>query len=279
MSVPVVPELKRAELLADFEVLKAAVIEAAVLSLSFYKGKISSWRKHDDSPVSEADIAVNDLLQSRLRTARPDYGWLSEETEDDRSRLAAKRTWVVDPIDGTRAFLKGKPEFTIVAALVENGSPIAAAVAAPAHNDLYEAVIGGGARKNDQPIKVTPASRIDGLQVLASDGFVGLPIWKTPWPSMTVSDVNSIALRLCLVAEGRYHAAMRLKGCHDWDLAAAHLILSEAGGTLTTHEGKPFAYNGQHCTQGSFVAGDAAIHAKLCAHIVQNFDLPQRVAP
>lgn len=266
----------RQDLNADLQLMKSAVEEAAALSLTFYQRDPTSWHKDDASPVSEADLAVDKLLQNRLRAARPDYGWLSEETEDDFSRLRAKRTWIVDPIDGTRAFLKGKPEFTVVVALVEDGAPIAATVAAPAHSTLYEAVQGSGARRNGQAICVRPGAGIEGLDVLASEGFVKLPIWKTPWPDMNVADVNSIALRLCLVADGTHQAALRLKGCHDWDIAAADLILREAGGTLTTHEGEPFIYNQEHCIQGTFIAGEAAIQAKLCAHVLKNLDLPTR---
>lgn len=268
----------RGELAADLQIMQDVVREAAALSMTFFQSDVNSWHKEDASPVSDADLAVNDLLHSRLASARPAYGWLSEETEDDPSRLHRERTWVVDPIDGTRAFLKGRDEFTVVVGLVENSVPVAAAITAPARGDVYDAMIGSGARKNGQPISVRPANQIKGLRLLASSGFVSLPIWKTPWPAMEVSDVNSIALRLCLVAEGKFHAAMRLKGCHDWDLAAADLILREAGGALTTHERDPFTYNSEHCTQGSFVAGHTDIHQKLCAHVCANLDFPEGMA-
>lgn len=260
-------------LAADHALMVEAVRAAGILALEYFERDLDVRRKADRSPVTEADLAVDALLHERLRGARPDYGWLSEETEDDRKRLGCRRTWVVDPIDGTRAFIKGLHEFTIVAALVEDERPLAAAVYAPATDDFYEARIGEGARRNGETLSVRDHDRIENIDLIASSGFVSLPIWHEPWPAMQVTDINSIAYRLCLVAEGRYHAAMRLKGCYDWDLAAADLILTEAGGIATTHEGEAFRYNRETCDQGSFVAAGPVLQQMLKQHMSTNLKL------
>jgi myo-inositol-1(or 4)-monophosphatase len=140
---------------ADFALLKETVRDAGALAMRFYMTDHKQWSKaHDNTPVTEADIAVNDLLHARLGGARPDYGWLSEETEDDSSRLTQPLVWVVDPIDGTRAFAKGHPHFAISVALVEDGRPVLGVIFNPATDEFFEARFGGGAFLNGKPIRV-----------------------------------------------------------------------------------------------------------------------------
>ena len=128
----------------DADLLKDTVREAGELALSLFRKDLKNWTKGASSPVSEADIAVNDLLEQRLRAATPDYGWLSEESEDGPARLAASRVWIVDPIDGTRSFIAGRPDWAISVALVEARRPIMGALYAPVSEELFLAVAGAG---------------------------------------------------------------------------------------------------------------------------------------
>src|SRR5207248_7990120 len=140
----------------DAALLKDTVREAGALALSLFRTELKNWTKGASSPVSEADIAVNDLLESRLRSATPDYGWLSEESVDDEQRLGKHLVWIVDPIDGTRAYLAHRDDWCVSVALVEDASPVLAAVFAPASDEFFFAVHGQGARRNDAPVRATP---------------------------------------------------------------------------------------------------------------------------
>jgi myo-inositol-1(or 4)-monophosphatase len=137
----------------DLELLRSTAVAAGIIATSFFRRDIKSWHKDNASPVSEADIMVDRYLASALLQARPDYGWLSEETVDHPSRLNCERVFVVDPIDGTRGFLRGEDSWTVSLAVVENGVPVAGVVYAPVRDELYDAASGEGARLNGQPIR------------------------------------------------------------------------------------------------------------------------------
>jgi myo-inositol-1(or 4)-monophosphatase len=193
--------------------------------------------------VTNADLAADALLKSRLMAARPDYGWLSEETVDDPARLASRRLFVVDPIDGTRAFAKGDPWWTVCVAVVEGSRPIAGVVFAPQLDEIYAAAHGSGATLNGAPIRVSNACVIEGCGMIGDPRLFRSERWADPWPTMRVEQRNSTAYRMCLVASGAADAAMTFGSKHDWDLAAADLIASEAGAYVGDHAGVPFAYN------------------------------------
>ena len=135
--------------LRDADLLKASVREAGALALSLFRTELKNWTKGASSPVSEADIAVNDLIEARLRSATPDYGWLSEESVDDEHRLGKRLVWIVDPIDGTRGYLAGREDWCVSVALVEDASPLLAAVFVPVSNEFFFARRGQGATRND----------------------------------------------------------------------------------------------------------------------------------
>ena len=136
--------------------LAATVREAGAVALSMFRTELKSWIKGASSPVSEADIAVNDLIETRLRGATPDYGWLSEESVDEPARIGKALTWIVDPIDGTRAYLARQPDWSISIALIANGLPVLAAVFAPASEQFFFAIKGRGAKLNGRPIAAAP---------------------------------------------------------------------------------------------------------------------------
>lgn len=251
----------------DHALLLTAVREAGEIARHYFGGEVRQWDKGDDNPVSEADIAVNDHLHEQLMGARPDYGWLSEETEDDARRRQVERVWVIDPIDGTRAFLKGKPHFTVCAALVENGRPIAAAVYNPITEEFFDAVVDQGARLNGVRCSVSKTTALEGCKMLSHAPMFKHSSWPTPWPEMELADRNSIAYRLVLVASGAWDAAITLSPKNDWDLAAADLIALEAGAKFTTHLGEGFQYNREDTIHRSVICAGPVLHEHLIARL------------
>lgn len=236
--------------------------DAGALALTTFQGSLKHWTKgQQNSPVSEADLAVDALLKERL--AAPGIGWLSEETEDDPARLQTRRVWVVDPIDGTRAYIAGLPEWTISVALVENGRPIVAALFAPVTGELFTATVGTGARCNDTPIQVTSAETLAGARIAgpkrAMEDLAKLE------PTLAIQPrIPSLALRLARVAQGSFDAAYAGGNSHDWDLAAADLLVHEAGGILTTLAGETAAYNRPEPVHGPLVAAGRSRAKLLC---------------
>ncbi|MGY3406714.1 fructose-1,6-bisphosphatase/inositol monophosphatase family enzyme [Bradyrhizobium sp. GM5.1] len=144
----------------DAALLQETVREAGALAQSMFRTELKKWTKGASSPVSEADIAVNDLLEARLRAATPDYGWLSEESADDEVRLSRRMTWIVDPIDGTRNYLNGHDEWCVSVALVEDASPVLAAVFAPTSEEFFFAARGQGTTLNEVPVRATSGSEL-----------------------------------------------------------------------------------------------------------------------
>jgi myo-inositol-1(or 4)-monophosphatase len=241
--------------------LTAAVRDAGALALTTFQGTLKHWTKGKDSPVSEADLAVDALLIDRLRL--PGVGWLSEETEDDPARLALRRVWVVDPIDGTRAYIAGLAEWTISVALVEDGRPIVAALYAPVAEEMFLAVVGEGATVNGAPIHVTGGDTLAGARIAGPKR--ALEQLAEHEPTLAVQPrVHSLALRLARVAQGRFDAAFAGGNSHDWDLAAADLLVHEAGGVLTTLTGEKALYNRPEPVHGTLVAAGRSRAKLLC---------------
>lgn len=255
------------DLAEDYKLMISAVRDAGALAMQYFGENFAVWEKEGGTPVSDADIAVDTLLREQLADARPDYGWLSEETEDDQIRLSRRRVWVVDPIDGTRAFLDGLPHFCQSVALVENGRPMMAALFNPAANEFYEASIGQGAKLNGQPIQVSLQSQIAGCRMAAFAPMFRHPAWREAWPEMDIVQRDSVAYRIALVANAKVDAALGLNTKNDWDLAAADLIVTEAGGMMTSHDGLTLEYNREIPIQRSFLAAGPLLHAALSTRV------------
>jgi len=243
----------------DLKLLETTVRAAGAIALQYFGTDYRHWRKEGGSPVTEADIAVNRYLCETLTAARPGYGWLSEESPDDPSRLTRSEVFVVDPIDGTIAFLKGRPHFTVCAAVVTDGRPCCGAVYNPASDELYAARADGGATRNGVPIHVGTRTQLEGCHMLGNRDQLTRP----PWPAMQVHNRNSLAYRLALVADGSADATVALSAKRDWDLAAADIILTEAGGVVSDAQGTPLAYNNAHAVQPTLVAANRNLHAEI----------------
>ncbi len=226
----------------DLRLLEEAIRAAGAVAHEYFTGHAETWEKTPGDPVTEADLAVDKLLNERLCGARPDYAWLSEETADDGKRHEAQRVWVVDPIDGTRAFVKRKPEYTVCAGLVEDGRPVLGAVFNPETDDLFLAEEGRGATHNGKALTTASPPAIEQAKLLTSRRTLetnGI----SPIPEAEFTFINSIAWRMVLVAAGRYDATISVKPKSDWDIAAAHLVATEAGYGCAAPDGKALVYN------------------------------------
>ncbi|MCQ3942441.1 MAG: 3'(2'),5'-bisphosphate nucleotidase CysQ [Alphaproteobacteria bacterium] len=242
--------------------LEHALRAAGAIALKFFRGNVRSWFKSEDSPVSEADIAVDRFLREVL--ARPDIGWLSEESEDDLSRLEARRLYIVDPIDGTRSYLAGRPDWSIAAALVEDGRPVAAAIFAPTDDEMFVATAGGGASLNGRPLHATPGSSLRGARIAGPQRYLDRLAQAAP-DIVRAPKIHSLALRLARVAEGRIDAGLASVHAHDWDLAAADLLVHEAGGGMTDASGNALVYNLHNPMHGALIAAGRDRHQAVLA--------------
>lgn len=248
------------------DLIEDAVRQAGIIALRDFRSGQKGWTKHDGTPVSETDLAVDRLLEQRLRSAYPAYGWLSEESADTGERLVRDRVWVVDPIDGTSAFLEGGEGWCIAVALVERGRPIVAGILKPVTGEYFSAVLGAGARLDGSLIRASLRDRLEGASLLIKPRVLALDIWPRPWPSVRSAMTPSIALRLCRVASGHEDGAFALGRKSDWDLAAGDLIVHEAGGRMTDLTGSTMLYNRREVRQDGFVAAGSVLFEDLLSH-------------
>jgi myo-inositol-1(or 4)-monophosphatase len=239
----------------------AAVREAGALALKTFRGQLRSWIKGKSSPVSEADLAVDALLHERLLAIR-DCGWLSEETEDDAARVQKSQVWVVDPIDGTRAYLSGLPDWSISVALVSDGRPVIGALYAPVTDELFLSIAGEGATLNAARIHASSGGELAGATFSGAKRRLDTLAAIEP-RIITKARIPSLALRLARVAHGALDGTFTAPNSHDWDLAAADLLVHEAGGALTTLTGGLLLYNQLNPVHGALVAAGRQRHAAL----------------
>ncbi|MEH0073658.1 3'(2'),5'-bisphosphate nucleotidase CysQ [Pannonibacter sp. Pt2] len=252
-------------LLADLALLEAAARKAGEITLGFFGRDPQTWMKAGSSPVSEADMAADAYLRETLLAARPDYGWLSEETADTPDRLGKTRVFVVDPIDGTRAFLAGKDEWTISLAVVENGRPVVAVLLNPVRGELFTAVAGCGTRLNGRLVTARVREDLTGATLLGPQGLLNRAAEEGGIvPSGTI---GSLAYRIAKVAAGDVDLAAARANAHDWDLAAADLLVQEAGGRLTDWSGAACLYNREALQHPELVAAGEALSPKASAFL------------
>lgn len=244
--------------------------DAGALAMRYFRSGLPTsariWSKAGGSPVTEADVAVDTFLKVRLSQTLPEAGWLSEETADDHRRIDRRLVWIVDPIDGTRAYLSGSHDWSVAIALLEDGLPVLGIVLAPAHGSIYEAERGAGARRNGEPISVSAAASLAGISIAGPVPFIDR-LQRTVPSLRRPPRIPSLALRIARVAEGSVDAGLVSSDARDWDIAAADLILVEAGGLLTGLDGTPPRYNALDPCHGELVAAPRRLHAELVAAI------------
>jgi myo-inositol-1(or 4)-monophosphatase len=252
----------------DFDLAVRLAETAGALALEHFKGPEDWWEKSQGNPVSRADLAVDDFLRSSLAAARPDDGWLSEETADTPARLSRARVWIVDPIDGTRDFIRGRTGWAVSLALVENGEPLVAALAAPARGQMFVGARGRGAFLNGQRLNVPATSATLRLPMDANN--LTASFWPAPWPGgLAVDKPNSLALRMAMVAAGEADAWIEGRTINEWDVAASTLLLREAGAPVTDRYGAPLRFNKPDPVIAG-VATATAGHHPLALHYLQH---------
>lgn len=250
---------------ADTDLLAEAARAAGQIATGYFKRDPQVWDKPgSQGPVTEADLAVDTMLRETLMAARPDYGWLSEETPDDEARLSSERVFIVDPIDGTRAFIEGNPTWSHSLAVAEGGKVTAAAVFLPMHDKLYLATRGTGATLNNLPMAVSGRDTLDDAEILAARPAMDPQHWKNAEvPRVKRQFRSSLAYRMALTAEGRKDAMLTLRATWEWDVAAGTLLIEEAGGIVTDRRGGALRFNNPTAQVDGVVAGGRAVQESL----------------
>jgi len=234
--------LSGAELDQLMSPVAAIVREAGSIALGFAQNGAKRWVKGDNSVVTEADMFIDGFLREKLTALDGSIGWLSEETADTPDRLDHERVWIVDPIDGTRAFVEGVPVWVISVALVEKGRPVFGMIFNPTRDEMFHGRSGSGAFLNDSKLLVSARQMLSGAQIVGPRSMIddldgiGADISRAPY-------VYALAYRLANVAANRVDAAVASTRSKDWDIAAADLIIHEAGGKLLEIDGEPPLYN------------------------------------
>jgi myo-inositol-1(or 4)-monophosphatase len=261
-------DVENARWQSDLELIADAARQAGAVALSFFNQSPEVWWKNEGkSPVSAADFAANEILETLLRRARPDYGWLSEETEDSADRLSRETQFIIDPIDGTRGFLGGQKLWCVSVAVVHKGRPVAGVLFAPALDEFYQATETGIALKNGVPIRVSePDPQTPMRFAIAEDVLHAFP------PAVKnrierIRHVPSLAYRIAMVADGSIDGTFVKRNSHDWDLAAADLILERAGGRLANLDGTALTYNRADVRHGELCAGSQSLLNELLSPI------------
>ncbi|EBA11255.1 inositol monophosphatase family protein [Roseobacter sp. CCS2] len=259
----------------DLALLIAAARRSGDIAKQYFQQNPDVTDKPDGAgPVTAGDLAVNAMLEGFLQAARPDYGWLSEETEDNPARLDTTHQFIIDPIDGTRAFIEGSKDWAHSLAIAQNGAPVAAAVYLPMRDLMFAAAKGAGATLNGKPIVATTAP-MDGATLLGTKPNFDGKFWKDGvLPPVKRAFRSSLAYRLCLVAQGRFDGMITLRPSWEWDIAAGALIVEEANAAITDQDGAALNFNNRHPQVPGVLAAGSGLHRDLLARLE-----PQQLNP
>ncbi|MGV6804379.1 MAG: 3'(2'),5'-bisphosphate nucleotidase CysQ [Ruegeria sp.] len=257
----------------DLSLLIDAALEAGRIATRYSGREAQRWDKPGGAgPVTEADLAVNSMLEQRLPSARPGYGWLSEETEDNADRLTRDRVFIVDPIDGTRSFAEGSRTWAHSLAIAERGRIVAAVIYLPQREMMFSAALGQGATLNGEPIQATSVSEEPDAEVLAAKPNLREQHWRDGRPPRFHRAYRpSLAYRMALVAQGRFDGMLTLRPTWEWDIAAGDLILREAGGYCTDRIGLSLQFNNPLPRLNGVVAAGPALHGLLMDRLDTSF--------
>ncbi len=228
--------------LEELNVAERAAREAGSVIMALFKGKFEIQEKSKNNPVTTADLEANRQIRETIQKSFSTDGWLSEEDGDSVDRLRSSRVWVIDPIDGTKEFIEGVPQFAVSIAFVEDGRPKAAVIFNPAKNRFYKAVAGQGAYLNDRRISVTPRHDIDGARLLVSRSEPRRR-FRVFVERCEIRPIGSIAYRLAKVASGDGDGTLTFRSIHEWDICAGVLMVEEAGGKAVDGNGKGLLFN------------------------------------
>ncbi|NOZ31925.1 MAG: 3'(2'),5'-bisphosphate nucleotidase CysQ [Alphaproteobacteria bacterium] len=263
------------QIFSDRELIRSAVVAAGIIGSGYFRREVKSWSKANASPVSEADMAIDEYLRTVLLAARPDYGWLSEETPDNFDRLERHRLFVVDPIDGTRGYIRGDDSWCISVAVVEAGRPVTGVIYAPARDEMYDAVAGAGARLNGE-LLLRETRSLHTPPVIPTPGAVHKVLNAAGIAFERGAAVSSLAYRLMQLANGTLDAVVARRGAQDWDIAAAVLVLSEAGIRVSDVCRTEMVFNTAEVRHGALAAtADPALFGPLSAALIDIYGCPQ----
>jgi len=252
----------------DLALLTDAAREAGRIALRFWRREPKVWDKGGEhGPVTEADLAVNDMLKLMLLAARPDYGWLSEETPDTTARLSCDHVFIIDPIDGTRAFIAGEETFAHSLAVAHRGKVTAGVVFLPALDKIYTASITSPPLKDGQPIAASRRDHLEGADILTTKANLAPEKWPGGVPEINRSFRASLAYRLCLAAEGRHDGMLTLRDAWEWDIAAGGLIAERAGAVVTDQTGAALRFNTASAFAQGVLAMPPALHAEALVRL------------
>ena len=251
------------------ELAEHAAREAGAIVRRYYASGVDAAEKAPGNPVTKADLEANARIRALVAAAFPDDGWLSEETADSSGRLAQRRVWVVDPLDGTREFLQHIPEFCVCIALVEDARPVVAVEYNPAADRLYAAVRGQGTTVNGAPAHVSRTARMPNAVVLASRSEAQRGEWDAFKGRVRVKLTGSVAYKLAELATGAGDATFTLTPKNEWDICAGCLLVEEAGGRVTDLAGATLRFNQAETVRAGMIASNGVLHAGLLALIAE----------
>ena len=259
VAAPADGNLKRELALAK----KAARAAGEILRGHWRRGGYEIGSKGKDNPVTQADLEADRALKKLLHDPFPGYGWLSEETADSEARLECRRVWIVDPLDGTKEFIKGIPEFCVAVALVEEGEPVLGVTYNPITREMFWSARGMGCHLNSSPARVTRTRALHRAKVLASRSETARGEWEVFHGRLKVSPTGSVAYKLALVAAGKGDATFTRSPKSEWDIASGAALLAEAGGTMTDIHGAPIRFNQRHVKVAGMIADNTVLHEQL----------------
>ena len=249
----------------DLALLAGAAEAAGAIALGHFRGGVETWEKPGEGPVTEADLAIDRMLRSELGAARPDYGWLSEESEGQPDRASRERVFIVDPIDGTRAFIAGERGWGPALAVAERGRVVAAVMHLPARGEIFAAALGQGATLDGTPIRASGRAMLEGAAALVTASQLKDELWPGGAPPVKRHFRPALAWRLCLVGQGRFDMMVTLRPAYEWDIAAGSLIAAEAGAVVTDGEGGALEFNRHPARAPGVIAAPEALHRALMA--------------